>query len=67
VLDGSTEAIYERPLTAGDVLTFVDKVVDVQLKDSKSLGTMVIVSSEATGRDRDGQVVVRERSQYIFY
>src|SRR3954447_15971007 len=67
VLDGGTEAIYERPLVAGDVITMVNKVVDVQTKDSRSLGTMVIVSTEASGRAADGELVVRERSQYIFY
>jgi N-terminal half of MaoC dehydratase len=67
VLDGGTEAIYERPLVAGDVITMVNKVVDVQTKESRSLGTMVIVSTEASGRAADGELVVRERSQYIFY
>src|SRR3954469_7461122 len=67
VLDGGTEAIYERTLLAGDVITMTDKVVDLQSKQSKSLGTMLIVSTEATGRDATGEIVVRERSQYIFY
>ena len=67
VLDGGTEAIYERPLVAGDVLTVTNKVVDLQVRESKVLGTMLVVSSEATGRDARGEVVVRERSQVIFY
>jgi acyl dehydratase len=67
VLDGGTEAVYERPLVAGDVITMTNKVVDLNTKQSRSLGTMVIVSTEASGRDADGQIVVRERSQYIFY
>lgn len=67
VLDGGTEVIYERPLVAGDVLTVTDKLVDLQVKESKALGTMVIARSEATGRDPDGTIVVREHSQYIFY
>lgn len=67
VLDGGTEVVYERPLVAGDVITMTDRVVDLQTKQSRSLGTMLIVSTEATGRDAQGDVVVRERSQYIFY
>jgi N-terminal half of MaoC dehydratase len=67
VLDGGTEAVYERPLVAGDVITMINKVVALDTKQSRSLGTMVIVGTEASGRDADGQIVVRERSQYIFY
>jgi acyl dehydratase len=67
VLDGSTEVSYERPLVAGDMITMTTKLVDVQIKESKSLGTMVIATAEATGRDAGGDVVVRERSQVIFY
>jgi acyl dehydratase len=67
VLDGGSEAIYERPLVAGDVITMTNKVVDLQTKESRTLGTMLIVSTEATGRDAEGAIVVRERSQYIFY
>jgi hypothetical protein len=67
VLDGGVEMIYERPLVAGDVITMTDRVVDLQAKQSRSLGTMLIVSTEATGRDAQGDVVVRERSQWIFY
>jgi N-terminal half of MaoC dehydratase len=67
VLDGGTEAVYERPLVAGDVITMTNKVVTLDTKQSRSLGTMVIVSTEASGRDAHGQIVVRERSQYIFY
>jgi hypothetical protein len=67
VLDGGTEAVYERALVAGDVITMTNKVVALDTKQSRSLGTMVIVSTEASGRDVDGQIVVRERSQYIFY
>lgn len=67
VLDGSTEVFYERPLVAGDVLTMTTKLVDAAVKESKKLGTMVVATVESTGRDDEGSVVVRERSQFIFY
>jgi hypothetical protein len=67
VLDGGTEVTYERPLVAGDILTVTDRLVDLQVKESKTLGSMVIVRSEATGRDAERNVVFREHSQFIFY
>jgi hypothetical protein len=36
-------------------------------KESKSLGTMVIATSETTGRDAGADVVVRKRFRVIFY
>jgi hypothetical protein len=67
VLDGGTEALYERPLIAGEVISMTDRIVDLEVKESKSLGTILVVSTEATGRDPEGTIVVHERSQYIFY
>jgi hypothetical protein len=67
VLDGGTEVVYERQLGAGETLMATDRLVDLQAKQSRSLGTMLIVSTETTFRDERGQLVARERSQYIFY
>jgi hypothetical protein len=67
VLDGGTEVVYERPLHAGETLTATVRVVDLTVKQSRSLGTMLIVDSEATFRDGQGDVAARERTQYIFY
>jgi hypothetical protein len=43
------------------------KLLDGAVKESKKLGTMVVATYEATGRDASGRVAVRERSQFIFY
>ena len=67
VLDGGTETTYERVPVAGDVLTARSKLVDLQTRDSKALGTMLITTSEATYTDQSGAVVARQRSQAIFY
>jgi hypothetical protein len=67
VLDGGTEVVYERRPGAGETLMATDRLVDLQAKQSRSLGTMLIVSTEATFRDERGELVARERSQYIFY
>jgi hypothetical protein len=67
VLDGGTAVVYERPLLAGELITMTDKVVQLEAKQSRSLGNMLLVTTESVGRDADGDVVVRESSQYIFY
>jgi hypothetical protein len=67
VLDGATEAIYERPPVAGETLMATDRLLDLQLKQSRSLGTMLIVATEATFRDERGELVARERSRFSFY
>jgi hypothetical protein len=67
VLDGSTEAVYERPLLVGETFMTSHRLVDLQVKQSRALGAMLIVSAETTFRDGEGKVAARERSQYIFY
>lgn len=67
VLDGGTETLYERPVLAGDVLTATDRLVSLDVKPSRSLGTMLLVASETTFRDPSGETVARQRSQVIFY
>lgn len=67
VLDGGTETIYERPIVAGEVLTATSAVVDLEVKQSRALGAMLLVSSETVLRDGGGEVVARQRGQAIFY
>jgi N-terminal half of MaoC dehydratase len=67
VLDGSTEVLYERPLLAGETFAARYRLVDLQVKHSRLLGAMLVVTSETTLRDSDGKVAARERSQHIFY
>ena len=67
VLDGATETTYERRLYAGDVLTATDRIVSLDVKPSRSLGVMLLMTTESTFRDGDGEVAARQRSQVIFY
>jgi hypothetical protein len=55
------EYVYERPLVAGDVITVVERVVDVFEKQGK-LGLMTFIVSETDGRDPNGALVYRARS-----
>ena len=67
LLDGGTETVYERTPLAGDVLTTRSAVVDLETKQSGSLGTMLVVTTETTYTDAEGQLVAKQRSQAIYY
>jgi hypothetical protein len=67
LLDGGTETVYERSPVAGDVLSVRSGIVDLETKQSGSLGTMLVVTTEATYTDADGELVARQRSQAIYY
>lgn len=67
VLDGGTETTYERPLVAGDVLTASHTISELTPKQSKSLGAMLIVTTDSDYRDASGAKVAHQRSQVIFY
>jgi len=68
LLDGGTEVVYERPLQAGDRLVMRSKVANLEVKESKGLGKMLVVTSEQTFTDQDsGDVVMRTHAQAIYY
>lgn len=67
LLDGGTETEYLETICAGDTLSCTNKLVDLVTKESKGLGTMLIMSAEATYTNQDGKVAAIQRSQAIFY
>lgn len=67
VLDGGTETVYERQLHAGDELTVTERVISLDVKRSRSLGTMLLVGTQATFRDPDGSTAAQQTAQWIFY
>jgi len=68
LLDGGTEVVYERPLKAGDKLFMTSKIADLEVKESKGLGKMLVVTSEQTFTEQDsGEVVMRTFAQAIYY
>lgn len=67
VLDGGTEFTYVRIPVAGETLMQSSKVVDLEVKSAKSLGTILVVTSEGTFVDSAGAVVMTTRGQGIFY
>ena len=67
LLDGGTETEYHGQICAGDRLTVVSKLSALDVRESKSLGKMLITTSETTYTNQDGKLVAVQRSQAIFY
>ena len=67
LLDGGTETVYHGDLCAGDTLTVVSKLADLEVKESKSLGKMLVTTQETTYTNQDGKRVAVQRGQSIFY
>ena len=68
LLDGGTETEYFAEICAGDTLVVVSKVAGLDVRESKSLGKMLLVTNETTYTDqKTGKLVARQRGQAIFY
>ncbi len=67
VLDGGTTISYARIPVAGDTLMFTTQVSDLEVKESRSLGRMLVVSSKQTYRDTNGSTVATIVGQSIWY
>jgi acyl dehydratase len=67
LLDGGTETEYFEQICAGDTLTVSSKLVGLDVRESKSLGKMLITTNETTYTNQNGKVVAKQRSQGIFY
>ena len=67
LLDGGTETEYFGDLCAGDTLTVVSKLANLDVRRSRSLGKMLVSTTENTYTNQDGRVVAIQRGQAIFY
>jgi acyl dehydratase len=67
LLDGGTETHYHADICAGDTLTVRSKLANLEVKESKSLGKMLVTTNEARYTNQDGKLVAVQRSQAIFY
>jgi len=67
LLDGGTETEYFADICAGDTLTVVSRIANLEVRSSPSLGKMLIMTSESTYTNQDGQKVAVQRGQAIFY
>jgi acyl dehydratase len=60
-IHGEQEFAYERPLRAGDRVTCVAKIADVNEKETR-LGTATFILVETEGRDERGELVFTGRA-----
>ena len=67
LLDGGTETEYFDTICAGDILTGTGQLAALDVKESKSLGKMLVISSESIMKNQAGKVVAIQRGQAIFY
>ena len=68
LLDGGVETEYFADICAGDTLTAVTRLRDLQTRPSKALGTMLLTTVETTFTDAaSGKVVAVQRGQAIYY
>ena len=67
VLDGGTETEYLSQICAGDTLTVTTQCSDLNVRESRTTGQMLIVTNETTCTNQDGDVVAKQRSQGLFY
>jgi hypothetical protein len=67
VLDGGTEIEYFDTICAGDTLSAVRSISNLEVKDTKSLGKMLILTIENVYRNQDGKKVAVLRQQALFY
>ena len=67
LLDGGTETEYYADICAGDTLTIVSRIAALDVRSSPSLGKMLIMTSESTFTNQNGQKVAVQRGQAIFY
>lgn len=67
VLDGGTEVAYFDTICAGDTLTAVRNISNLEVKDTKSLGKMLILTVETIFRNQEDKRVAVLRQQALFY
>jgi hypothetical protein len=68
LLDGGVETEYLADICAGDTLVATSSLKDLQTRESKALGVMLITTLETTYTNAaTGQVVAVQRGQAIYY
>jgi acyl dehydratase len=67
LLDGGTETEYFDTIYAGDTLTVVSRILNLEVRPSRRLGKMLVVTTETTFTNQDGKVAARQTGQAIYY
>ena len=64
VLDGGIDYEFFEPIGAGDVLTLIQKIIDIAEKETKS-GKMLVTTTEVTILNQDGNIAAKARQTAI--
>jgi hypothetical protein len=68
LLDGGVETEYFDQPCAGDTLVVQKKLIGLEVRESATLGTMLIATTETTFKNHEsGATVAIQRGQAIFY
>jgi len=67
LLDGGTETEYFGDICAGDTLTVVTRLQNLEVRESKALGKMLITTQRTTFTNQDGKAVAVQTGQAIYY
>lgn len=67
ILDGGTEVEYFEQICAGDTLSAVSKIADLGTRESRAIGTMLVITVETTFTKGNSKVAAVLRAQVIFY
>jgi hypothetical protein len=67
VLDGGTEVEYFDTICAGDTLTGIRCISNLDVKDTKTVGKMLILTVETVFRNQEGKKVAVLKQQALFY
>ena len=66
ILDGGGEWEYIKPVRPGDVLTVVDKLHDLRVREGR-MGKMLFIVTETTWTNQHGELVARALGTLINY
>lgn len=63
-LNGGLEIEYYKPMVAGDTITTVSKLIDLKERIGKS-GKLLFMTVETTHTNQHGELVIKERHNFI--
>lgn len=67
ILDAGTETEYFESICGGDTLNCVARLANMETKQSKAFGIMLVMSIEFDYTNQNGNIAAVQRCQVIFY
>ena len=66
MLNGGNDYEFMKPIQAGDTISATNKLADIRERAGR-MGKMLIITSETTFKNQDGEIVSKARSTGISY